>query len=138
MGNGTIRIKLKKKRNDEHAGTSEMSGDSPAFLTPPALSEMDKQTMPGVAAQIRAIIPDATILFGIHAIGSEEYEYHLARLLGKIKIGHSYYFTSPDEAVRESLKKRGEEPDRCSPVKIADEAGLPLAVVLEVIGGLLG
>ena len=28
----------------------------------------------------------------------------LAELLGKIKIGHSYYFTSPDEAVRESLK----------------------------------
>ncbi|MCD4844394.1 MAG: hypothetical protein K8R25_07910 [Methanosarcinales archaeon] len=59
-------------------------------------------------------------------------------VLGKIKIGHSYYFTSPDEAVRESLKKRGEEPDRCSPVRIGDETGLPLAVVLEVIGGLLG
>jgi hypothetical protein len=25
-------------------------------------------------------------------------------IIGKIKIGHSYYFTSPDEAVRESLK----------------------------------
>ncbi len=68
----------KKKRNDEHAETSEMRGDSPAFPAPPAaLSEVDKQTMPGVATQIRAIIPDATILFGIHAIGSEEYEYHL-------------------------------------------------------------
>lgn len=55
-----------------------MRGDSPAFPAPPAaLSEVDKQTMPGVATQIRAIIPDATILFGIHAIGSEEYEYHL-------------------------------------------------------------
>ncbi len=62
----------KKKRNDEHAGTSEMRGDYPAFPAPPALFEVDKQTMPGVAAQIRAIIPDATILFGIHAIGSEE------------------------------------------------------------------
>ncbi len=59
-------------------------------------------------------------------------------VFGKIKIGHSYYFTSPDEAVRESLKKRVEEPDRCSPVKIAYETVLPLAVVLEVIGGLLG
>ncbi|MCK5217050.1 MAG: hypothetical protein KAJ93_04650 [Methanosarcinales archaeon] len=49
-----------------------MRGDSPAFPAPPALFEVDKQTMPGVAAQIRAIIPDATILFGIHAIGSEE------------------------------------------------------------------
>ncbi len=28
--------------------------------------------MPMVAAQMRAIIPDATILFGVHAIGSEE------------------------------------------------------------------
>ena len=38
----------------------------------------------------------------------------------------------------ECLKKRGEEPDRCSPVRIADESGVPLAVVLGVIGGLLG
>ena len=60
------------------------------------------------------------------------------RTLGKIKIGNSYYFTTPKEAVMECLKKRGEEPDRCSPVKIADETGMPLAVVLEVIGELLG
>jgi len=58
--------------------------------------------------------------------------------LGKIKIGPSYYFTTPEEAVIECLKRRGEEPDRCSPVKIADETGMPLAVVLEVIGRLLG
>ena len=58
--------------------------------------------------------------------------------LGKIKIGPSYYFTTPEEAVIECLKRRGEEPDRCSPVRIADETGMPLAVVLEVIGGLLG
>ena len=38
----------------------------------------------------------------------------------------------------ECLKKRGEEPDRCSPVRIVDDAGMPLAVVLEVIGRLLG
>jgi len=36
-------------------------------------------------------------------------------------------------AVMECLKPRGEEPDR-----IADETGMPLAVVLEVSGGLLG
>ena len=59
-------------------------------------------------------------------------------VLGKIKIGPGYYFTSPVEAVMECLKRRGEEPDRCSPVRIADETGMPLAVVLEVIGGLLG
>ena len=59
-------------------------------------------------------------------------------VLGKIKIGPSYYFTTPVEAVMECCKRRGEEPDRCSPVRIASETGMPLAVVLEVIGGLLG
>ena len=59
-------------------------------------------------------------------------------VLGKIKVGHSQYFTTPVEAVMECLKKRGEEPDRCSPVRIAEETGMPLAAVLEVIGGLLG
>jgi len=59
-------------------------------------------------------------------------------VLGKIKAGPGYYFTTPVEAVMECLKKRGEEPDRCSPARIADETGVPLAVVLEVIGGLLG
>lgn len=59
-------------------------------------------------------------------------------VIGKIKVGHSYYFTTPEEAVMECLKKRGDEPDRCSPVRIADETGMSLAVVLEVIGGLLG
>jgi len=59
-------------------------------------------------------------------------------VLGKIKVGQSYYFTTPVEAVMECLKKRGEEPDRCSPVRIAEETGMPLAVVLEVVGGLLG
>ncbi|MEA3282109.1 MAG: reverse transcriptase N-terminal domain-containing protein [Euryarchaeota archaeon] len=58
--------------------------------------------------------------------------------LGKIKIRPSYYFTTPEEAVIECLKRRGEEPDRCSSVRIAGETGVPLAVVLEEIGGLLG
>ena len=58
--------------------------------------------------------------------------------LGKIKVGRGYCFTTPVEAVMECLKKRGEEPDRCSPVRIADETGVPLAVVLAVIGRLLG
>ena len=59
-------------------------------------------------------------------------------VLGKIKVGQSYYFTTPEEAVMECLKRRGEEPDRCSPVRIADETGMPLTAVLEVIVGLLG
>ena len=48
------------------------------------------------------------------------------------------YFTTPEGAVMECLKPRGEEPDRCSPSGIADECGMPIAAVLEVIGGLLG
>ncbi|RZN42519.1 MAG: hypothetical protein EF813_01320 [Methanosarcinales archaeon] len=41
-------------------------------LGAPALSDVDKGTMPRVAARIRAVVPDATVLFGIHAVGSEE------------------------------------------------------------------
>jgi len=41
-------------------------------LGAPALSDVDKETMPRVAARIRAIVPDATVLFGVHALGSEE------------------------------------------------------------------
>ena len=41
-------------------------------LGAPALSDVDKETMPSVAARIRAIVPDATVLFGVHAVGSEE------------------------------------------------------------------
>ena len=59
-------------------------------------------------------------------------------VLGKIKVSSSQYFTTSEEAVMECLKQRGEEPDRCSPVRIAEETGMPLAVVLEVIRGLLG
>ena len=43
-------------------------------------------------------------------------------VLGKIKVSSGQYFTTPVE-VMECLKKRGEEPDRCSPVMIADETG---------------
>ncbi|MEA1864586.1 MAG: hypothetical protein U9N46_05235 [Euryarchaeota archaeon] len=35
------------------------------------------------------------------------------------------------------LKRRGEAPDRCSPVRIAVD-GMPLAAVLEVTCGMLG
>ena len=41
-------------------------------LGAPALSDVDKETMPRVAARIRAVVPDATVLFGVHAVGSEE------------------------------------------------------------------
>jgi len=38
----------------------------------PALSDVDKETMPKVAATIRGTVPGATVLFGVHAVGSEE------------------------------------------------------------------
>ena len=38
----------------------------------PALSDVDKETMPKVAVTIRGAVPDATVLFGVHAVGSEE------------------------------------------------------------------
>ena len=40
--------------------------------------------------------------------------------LGKIKVSSGHYFTTPVEAVMECLKKQGEEPDRCSPVRIEE------------------
>ncbi|MHC1596389.1 MAG: hypothetical protein ACXQTO_06030 [Candidatus Syntropharchaeales archaeon] len=58
--------------------------------------------------------------------------------LGKIKVSHSYYFTTPEAVVMEYLKRRGEGVGRCSPSRIVPEAGMPLAVVLEVTCGLLG
>nr|QNO44904.1 hypothetical protein ICHINCKE_00006 [Methanosarcinales archaeon ANME-2c ERB4]QNO46248.1 hypothetical protein HPELKGOP_00006 [Methanosarcinales archaeon ANME-2c ERB4] len=42
---------------------------------------------------------------------------------------------SPEEVVRGCLKRRGGGLDRCSPVRVVDEAGMPLAVVIR---GLLG
>ncbi|RLG28010.1 hypothetical protein DRO03_10790 [Methanosarcinales archaeon] len=59
-------------------------------------------------------------------------------VLGGIEVSSGHCFTTPDETVMECLKRRGEEPDRCSPFRIAGVTGMPLAVVLEVIGGLLG
>ncbi len=58
-------------------------------------------------------------------------------ILGKYKDGYSYYFTSPREAVLEQLKKRGEEPGRCSLSEITEETGMPLGTVLNVLEELL-
>ncbi|MCZ7401062.1 MAG: hypothetical protein O8C61_02440 [Candidatus Methanoperedens sp.] len=58
-------------------------------------------------------------------------------ILGKFKVGYSYYFTSPKEVVMEMLKRRGEEPNKCSPVEIARETGMPLSKVLNVMEDLL-
>lgn len=41
-------------------------------LGAPVLSDVDEETMPRVAARIREIVPDATVLFGVHAVSSEE------------------------------------------------------------------
>ncbi|MBU4221288.1 MAG: BlaI/MecI/CopY family transcriptional regulator [Euryarchaeota archaeon] len=54
-------------------------------------------------------------------------------ILGKYKDGYSFYFTTPREAVIVRLKKRGEEPGKCSLVEIATETGMPLGTVLNVI-----
>ena len=54
-------------------------------------------------------------------------------ILGKYKDGYSFYFTTPREAVIVRLKKREEEPGKCSPVEIAKETGMPLGTVLNVI-----
>ena len=49
-------------------------------------------------------------------------------VLEGIEVSSGQYFTTPEGAVIGCLTKRGEEPDRCSPVRIADEGGMPLAV----------
>ncbi len=54
-------------------------------------------------------------------------------ILGKYKDGYSFHFTTPREAVIVRLKKRGEEPGKCSLVEIAKETGMPLGTVLNVI-----
>lgn len=59
-------------------------------------------------------------------------------ILGKYKDGYSYYFTTPREAVVVRLKKRGEEPGKCSLVEIAKETGMPLGIVLNVIEEMMG
>ena len=84
-------------------------------------------------------------LLGVQAQGGDDglvAEWHFDEgsggVLGGIEVSSGHCFTTPVEAVMECLKPRGEGADRCSPVRIADETGMPLAVVLEVIGGLLG
>lgn len=41
-------------------------------LGAPSLSDMDRKTMPEVAARIREMVPGVTVLFGVHAVGREE------------------------------------------------------------------
>lgn len=54
-------------------------------------------------------------------------------VLGKYKDGYSFYFTTPREAVMVRLKKRGEDTINCKPSKIAQETGMPLATVMDVL-----
>jgi hypothetical protein len=58
-------------------------------------------------------------------------------VIGRFKLGYNYYFTSPKEAVNEQLKRRNETPQECSPAEIAEETGMPLAVVLDAIEELI-
>jgi len=96
----------------------------------------------GIAVWVLIIIALAGLPAGVQAQGDDDgvvAEWHFEEgsggVLGKIKVSSGHYITMPGEAVMECLMRRGEEPDRCSPVRIADETGVPLAVVLEVIGG---
>jgi hypothetical protein len=59
-------------------------------------------------------------------------------VLGKFKVGYSYYFTTPKDAVMERFKKREEESGRCSPAEISKESGMPLNTVLNVLEDVLG
>ena len=98
----------------------------------------------GIAVRVLLVIALAGLPVGVQAQGAGDglvaegcFDEGSGSVLGKIKVSSSQYFTTPVEAVMECLTKRGEEPDRCSLDRIADETGVPLAVVLEVIGGLL-
>ena len=98
----------------------------------------------GIAVRVLLVIALAGLPAGVQAEGDDGLvaEWHFDEgsggVLGTIEVSSGQYFTTPVEAVMECLKRRGEEPDRCSPSGIADETGVPLAVVLGVIGGLLG
>jgi len=100
---------------------------------------MDKRK--AIAEILLVIALAAGLPAGVQAGGDDDglvTEWHFDEgsggFLGKLKVSSGQYFTTPVEAVMECLKKRGEEPDRCSPSRIADGTGVPL----EVIGGLLG
>ena len=58
-------------------------------------------------------------------------------VVGKFKFGYNYYFSNSKEAVNEQLKRREETPQECSPAEIAEETGMPLAVVLDAIEELM-
>lgn len=136
-----------RKRNIFVAKLQELANEVKAIDQEITLTPMERSVLDFVLAS-KQPLNASEVSVGLGAVHpSLRHRTHASRVLnslvskgslGKIKIGPSYYFTTPEEAVIECLKRRGEEPDRCSPVRIADETGMPLAVVLEVIGGLLG
>ena len=95
-----------------------------------------------VIAGMLIMIALAGLPAGVQAEGADDglvAEWHFdegsGSVLGNIVVSSGHYFTTPEGVVRGCPERRGEEPDRCSPSRIADETGVPLAVVLEVIGG---
>jgi len=99
----------------------------------------------GIAVLVSLVIALAGLPAGVQAQEQDDglvAEWHFDEgsggVLGTIEVSSGQYFTTPEAVVMECLTKRGEEPDRCSPVRIVEATGVPLAVVLEVIGGLLG
>jgi hypothetical protein len=135
-----------RKRNIFVAKLQELANEVKAIDQEITLTPMERSVLDFVLASKQPLnASEASVGLGaLHP--SLRHRTHASRVLnslvskgslGKIKIGPSYYFTTPEEAVIECLKRRGEEPDRCSPVRIAVDAGMPLEVVLEVIGGLL-
>ena len=99
----------------------------------------------GIAVWVSLVIALAGLPAGVQAEGDDDglvTEWHFDEgsggVLGTIEVSSGHYFTTPVEAVMECLKRRGDEPDRCSPSGIAGVTGMPLTAVLEVIGGLLG
>ena len=98
----------------------------------------------GIAVRVLLVIALFGLPAGVQAQGADDglvAEWHFdegsGSVLGGIEVSSGQYFTTPEGAAMECLEGRGEEADRCLPVRIADEGGMPLAAVLEVIGGLL-
>ncbi len=58
-------------------------------------------------------------------------------VLGKFRIGHSYYFTSPEGAVKQVIAQRNEIPEDCNRVKVSVETGLPLATINSILKRLM-